>query len=58
MRGETGALELLAIETRPVEKIFDLLEVEGRVGSRLVLPRRLLDSRLDQHQATPSASAA
>ena len=57
MRGEAGALELLAIEARPLEQIFDLLEVEGRVGSRLILPRRLLDLGLDDHQAAPSASA-
>ena len=56
--GKAGALELVAIEARPLEQIFDLLEIERRVGARLVRPRRRLDFGLDhRHQATPSASA-
>ena len=57
MRCEAGALELLAIEARALEQIFDLLEIERRIGSRLLLPRRLLDVGLDDHQAAPSAPA-
>ena len=58
MRCEAGALELVAIEARPLEQIFDLLEIERRIQSRLLLPRRLLDVGLDDHQAAPSAPAA
>ena len=38
VRSKAGALELVAIEARAVEQIFDLLEVERRVGRAPELP--------------------
>ena len=58
MRRKARALELAAIEARALEEIFDLLEVERRVGPRLILPRRAFDVGLEhRHHAAPVSAA-